>query len=85
LRVSVFVGEFAREQLAQQVGNGPSAREGGDLDAARCSGVTSKVSRAVKSLASGSREDRASRVRTHVSASLGRAAKARLAGRRLIA
>jgi len=51
----------------------------------RCSGVTSMVSRAVKGLASGSCEGDASRVRTHASASLGRAAKARLAMRPLIA
>jgi hypothetical protein len=85
LRVSIFVGEFTREQLAQHVGDGLSALEGRDLDAPRCSGVMSMVSRAAKRLASDSREDRASRVRTHVSASLGWAAKARLAMRPLIA
>jgi hypothetical protein len=34
LGASIFVGEFAREQLAQHVGDGPSALEGRDLDAA---------------------------------------------------
>jgi hypothetical protein len=85
LRVSVFVGELARQQLAQHVGDGLSALERGDLDAAALFRVTSMVSRAVKKLASDSSEDRASRVWTHVSASLGRAAKARLAMRPLIA
>jgi hypothetical protein len=85
LRVSVFVGEFAREQLAQHVGDGPSAPERGDLDAGALFQGDVEVSRAVKRLASDSREGRASRVRTHVSASLGRAAKARLAMRPLIA
>jgi hypothetical protein len=32
LPVSVFVGEFAREQLAQHVGDGLSAPERGELD-----------------------------------------------------
>jgi hypothetical protein len=50
--VSFGLGKFAREQIAQHVGDGDAAPERGDLDPAAQLGVTSMVSRAVKPSAS---------------------------------
>jgi hypothetical protein len=72
-------GEFAREQRAQHVGDGQSAPKGGDLDAAALSG--SDVDREPCA----SRDGGDSGLRTQASASFGRAAKARLKSRSLIA
>jgi hypothetical protein len=85
LRASIMFGEFAREHRAQHVGDGQSALKGGDLDAAALpEGDVDRDPCGVETWLSISR-GRGLRAAHPASASLGRAANARLGSHSLIA